>query len=53
MKPIRRVIPPCPKCPFQLGQLLAILSPCSACRLNGYQTYEILSGILRRKKPGP
>jgi hypothetical protein len=45
MKPIeklKKLIPPCPKCPYKLGQIKFIQNPCRECRMNDYQTYRAL-----------
>lgn len=34
------VKPPCPKCPYTLGQVHTLVNPCPECRVNGYRTYE-------------
>ena len=37
---IYRVKPPCPKCPYTLGQVHTLRNPCPECKENGYQMYE-------------
>ena len=37
---VYRIIPPCKKCPYRLGQVRTVANPCPQCRLNGYQAYE-------------
>lgn len=39
-KLIYKIKPPCPKCPYTLGQVHTLTNPCPGCRLNGYQMYE-------------
>jgi len=34
--------PPCQKCPYTLGQVKFIKSPCPHCRLDNYRVYESL-----------
>lgn len=34
------VKPPCPKCPYTLGIVHAVVNPCPECRANGYQSFE-------------
>ena len=35
--------PPCPKCPYTLGNVKFVVSPCPECKLNNYQTYHVLT----------
>ncbi len=41
---LKRVIyqlkPPCPKCPYTLGQIHTLVNPCPQCRENSYQMFE-------------
>ena len=39
-KVLYQVKPPCPKCPYKLGQVHTLMNPCPQCKLNGYQAYE-------------
>ena len=39
-KLIYHVKPPCPKCPYTLGQVHTFANPCPECKANGYQMYE-------------
>lgn len=32
--------PPCPKCPYTLGQVHTFANPCPECKEYGYQMYE-------------
>ena len=34
--------PPCPKCPYTLGYVKCVVSPCPECMLNNYETYHWL-----------
>ena len=40
-KVIYKIKPPCPKCPYTLGQVHTLKNPCPECKLNGYRMYEI------------
>jgi len=33
---------PCKVCPYKLGIMKALVSPCPMCKLNGYKTYANL-----------
>ena len=37
---LNKIIPPCPKCPYKLGQVETLKNPCPECKLNNYRTYE-------------
>ena len=37
---LNKIIPPCPKCPYKLGQVETLKNPCPECKLNDYMTYE-------------
>lgn len=39
--------PPCAKCPYTLGQVHMLTSPCPLCKLDGYKTYERLQKMTR------
>ncbi len=41
----KRIIPPCAKCPYKLGQVTTPVNPCTACKLNGYDAYEQMKKI--------
>lgn len=42
LKKIARIIkPPCPKCPYTLGQVHTLVDPCPQCKANGYRSYEL------------
>lgn len=32
--------PPCPKCPYTLGQVHTFTNPCPECKENDYRMYE-------------
>ncbi len=36
-----KIKPPCPKCPYTLGQVRAPVNPCPQCKANGYRSYEL------------
>lgn len=44
--PVKRLLyllkPPCPKCPYTFGQVKFVANPCPMCKMNDYQTYEML-----------
>ena len=42
------IAPPCPKCPYTLGYVKFVVSPCPACKLNNYQMYHILKEGMNR-----
>ena len=33
---------PCPQCPYTLGYVKCVVSPCPMCKLNNYETYHLL-----------
>jgi len=37
--------PPCPKCPYTLGYVKCVVSPCHQCKLNNYETYHRVIGL--------
>ena len=37
---IRRVIPPCKKCPYKLGGVKTVVNPCPQCKLENYKAFE-------------
>mgnify|MGYP000875447106 FL=1 len=39
----RAVHPPCARCPYRLGLVVFVQSPCPACRANGYRTFDALT----------
>lgn len=39
-KLVYKLHPPCPKCPYKLGQVHTLTDPCPQCKRNGYKTYE-------------
>jgi len=39
-KLIKGFAPPCDKCPYKLGQVHTVVTPCPQCKENGYKTYE-------------
>ncbi|MCH5250546.1 MAG: hypothetical protein J1E98_11460 [Lachnospiraceae bacterium] len=41
---IHKIKPPCPKCPYTLGLVYTLTSPCLECKVNGYQMYEVFLG---------
>lgn len=41
-KLMKRIKPPCGKCPYKLGIVTTPVNPCPQCRQNGYSTYEWL-----------
>lgn len=43
MKLIDLLKPPCPQCPYTLGQVKFIDNPCPNCKLNNYQMYHVLA----------
>ena len=34
--------PPCAHCPYRLGLVKFVQSPCPACRMDGYRMYDVL-----------
>ena len=36
----KHTIPPCPKCPYKLGQVKTTINPCPQCKLNDYNAYD-------------
>ena len=39
-KILHKIKPPCPKCPYTLGQIHTLRNPCPECKTNSYQMYE-------------
>lgn len=39
-KLIKRIKPPCGKCPYKLGIVKTPTNPCPKCKLNDYDSYE-------------
>ena len=40
---VRMVRPPCARCPYRLGLVVFVQSPCPACRMDGYRRYDVLT----------
>ena len=40
---LRTVHPPCARCPYRLGLVKFVQSPCPACRMDGYRMYDVLT----------
>ena len=40
---LRTVRPPCRSCPYRLGLVKFVQSPCLACRMDGYRMFDILT----------
>ena len=38
----RTLRPPCRSCPYRLGIVKFVQSPCPVCMMNGYRTYDDL-----------
>lgn len=45
-----KLIPPCGKCPYKLGQIKTLMNPCPQCKQNGYRTFEQFQKQLRGEK---
>ena len=39
----RAVRPPCARCPYRLGLVKFVQSPCPACHMDGYRMYDVLT----------
>lgn len=39
-KLIHQLKPPCPKCPYTLGQVHTLANPCPSCKESGYRMFE-------------
>lgn len=39
----RAVRPPCARCPYRLGLVKFVQSPCPACRMDSYRMYDVLT----------
>lgn len=48
MKLIYRIKPPCPKCPYRLGQVTFFVNPCIECKASGYRIFEQFKTLLNR-----
>lgn len=35
-----QIKPPCDKCPYKLGLVQTLITPCPQCKANGYQMFE-------------
>ena len=35
--------PPCKKCPYTLGHVKFVASPCPACKIDNYKMYHMLT----------
>jgi predicted Zn-ribbon and HTH transcriptional regulator len=42
-KILHAIKPPCPKCPYTLGLVKFVTSPCPSCKMDNYQTYHLLA----------
>ena len=40
---LRTVRPPCARCPYRLGLVKFVQSPCPACRMDGYRMFDVLT----------
>lgn len=40
---MKKLIPPCSKCPYKLGQIKTLVNPCPQCKRNGYSSFGIFS----------
>lgn len=40
---VRAVRPPCARCPYRLGLVKFVQSPCPACMMSGYRIYDDLT----------
>ena len=40
VKLVYRIKPPCSRCPYKLGVVRTVTSPCSQCKANGYRSFE-------------
>lgn len=49
-KLIHSVVPPCPKCPYTLGQVRLVDNPCPDCKLDNYEMYCVLTEGKYREK---
>lgn len=53
---MKKIIPPCAKCPYKLGQIASFSNPCPACKMNGYTAYEQMKKLAsqegKRKEDG-
>ena len=50
---LNKIIPPCPKCPYKLGQVETFKNPCPECRLNDYSAYETFKSMAVGQKIPP
>ena len=50
MKETKHIIPPCPKCPYKLGQVKTLINPCPQCKRNGYGAYDSFTRTYDREK---
>ena len=42
---IPKILKPCAKCPYKMGLIKFVTSPCPACKENNYQNYYDLIAI--------
>ena len=50
---LNKMIPPCPKCPYKLGQVETVKNPCPECKLNNYSAYETFKSMAVGQKFPP
>ena len=50
---LNKIIPPCSKCPYKLGQVETLKNPCPECKLNNYRTYETFKSMAGGQKIPP
>ena len=42
--------PPCHHCPYRLGLIKTVFSPCPQCKMKGYQNYKNFKNLLKEDK---
>ena len=47
---IRRVKPPCPRCPYKLGTVKTVKNPCPECKMDGYKAFDRFNAMANGAK---
>ncbi|MFI3254177.1 MAG: hypothetical protein R3Y63_07530 [Eubacteriales bacterium] len=43
-------LPPCKKCLYKLGGVQTLVDPCPACKMNGWNMYDMFSTPVQKKE---
>lgn len=47
---IRKIVPPCKKCPYKLGIVKTTVNPCPQCQLNNYGAFDEFKKQMEKNK---